>query len=85
MEEARNISMYAVKDELVGRFMAPIYFQGDEEAKRWFYTQVEEIALRRSNPADYGLYTLGTFNEGTGYIVPNVEKIATGTGARKEK
>lgn len=84
MDEGRLINIYAVKDELVGRFMQPIYFQTHDEAIRWFNHQVQEIPLWKSNPADYGLYSLGSLHEGSGTILSCVEKIASGTGARKE-
>lgn len=79
-DQARTIKVYAVKDELTDRFMQPIYFQGDKEAERWFKTQINEIPLWKSNAGDFGLYTLGTFNEGTGIVISNVVKITTGSG-----
>lgn len=80
MEEARNINVYAVKDELTGRFMQPLYFQGDKEAERWFGTQVNDIPLWKSNAGDFGLYALGKFNEGTGEFLSLVNKIVSGSG-----
>lgn len=79
-DKARTINVYAVKDELTGRFMQPIFFQGDKEAERWFTTQINNIPLWKSNAGDFGIYALGTFNEGTGEFVPLVTKIATGAG-----
>lgn len=76
---ARELRVYGVKDELTNRFMQPIYCQNDKEAERWFYTQVNEISLWRSNAADYSLYVLGTFNEGNGIFSSNVEKLQNGS------
>lgn len=75
----RTLKVYAVKDELTNRFMQPIYCQNDKEAERWFYTQVNEISLWKSNASDYSLNALGTFNEETGEFCSNVEKLQNGS------
>lgn len=76
---ARTLNVYAVKDELTDRFMQPIYCQNNKEAERWFYTQINEIPLWKSNAADYALCSLGTFNEGTGIFTSNVQKLQNGS------
>lgn len=82
-------ALIAVKDELTGTFMTPIFIKGKtwkEQALRIFKHQVNEIPIWRSNASDYSLFLLGIFNENTGniYKYNEIEKIANGRSVLKE-
>lgn len=72
-------NFYAVKDELVGKYLAPVMMMTDEEAMRQFKTQVNTIPLWKENPSDWGLYKIGQFNDANGdLILSPMEKLASG-------
>ena len=71
-------SMYSVLDNLTGKYFAPVMMMNDEEAKRQFKGQVNNIQLWKDNPSDFDLWKLGTFEEETGMIDYNPEKICGG-------
>lgn len=82
-------AVVAVKDELTGAFMTPIFLKGKtwkEQALRIFKHQINEIPIWRSNSSDYSLFLLGIFNEETGiiYNYNEIEKIANGRSVLKE-
>lgn len=62
-------TFYVVKDELTNRFLAPQFFNMEEEAKRWFKTQVNNIPLWKDNSSDYSLYKSATFDDETGTVI----------------
>ena len=64
--EGHNFIVYAVKDELTGRFLQPIFMESDPEAVRWFKYVLNKTEMWRSNAAMYSLYKLGTFNDVSG-------------------
>lgn len=67
--------VYAVKDELTGKFLQPVFMDNDEVATRWFKYVINNTDMWRYNAAMYTLYKLGTFNdiEGlTDYIIPEL-------------
>lgn len=69
--------IYAIKDELTGRFMQPFFLKGKthkQEAERLFKSQGNNIALWKENPKDFGLYWIGMFDEETGFLY-NTDKI----------
>ena len=72
MNENNNIAtIYAIKDELTGRFMQPFFLKGKthkEEAERLFKSQGSNITLWKDNANDYSLYQIGNFDEETGYL-----------------
>ena len=70
--------MYAVKDELSGIFLSPVMMRNDNEALRAFKSQVNHTDIWKDNPGDFGLYRVGEYNDATGEIVPEFEKIASG-------
>lgn len=71
-------NVYAVKDELQGEFLQPIYTENDTLAIRNFKYQINNIDQWKYNSSDYSLYRLATFNTETGIYIPGVEKICTG-------
>lgn len=72
------VNLYAVRDELSNEFFAPQIIKNDEMAKRQFKSQVNTITLWKENPSDYSLYRIGTFDDETGLITSNLEKMVGG-------
>lgn len=75
METGINHAMYAVKDELTGKFLQPIYEENDECALRWFKYVVNNTEMWKYNASMYSLYRIGTFNDTIGltnYQTPNM-------------
>lgn len=70
--------MFAVKDELSGIFLAPVMMRNDNEALRAFKSQVNHTEIWKDNPGDFGLYRVGEYNDATGEIEPEFEKLASG-------
>ena len=77
-----KFNMYAVKDELTGKFMNPMFEEVGEYANnlaiRQFKSQVNNIPLWKDNPNDYSLYLVGTFDEEEGAAATSLEKIISG-------
>lgn len=61
--EGHNFTIYAVKDELTGRFLQPIFMESDPEAIRWFKFVLNKTEMWKQNAAMYSLYKLGNFND----------------------
>lgn len=78
-------NIYVVKDELTGRFMEPQFFRSEDEAKRNFIYQINNIKLWKDNSADYSLYYLGNFSEDEGFLIDSIcmEKITGGRACVK--
>lgn len=70
--------LFSVKDELTSHFLAPVMMMNEDEAKRQFKSQVNNIQLWKDNPSDFSLYKLGSFDEDTGEILYKPEKIIGG-------
>lgn len=68
MVEGINHTMYAVKDELTGKFLSPVYHETDEVATRWFKYVVNNTEMWKYNAAMYSLYKVGTFNDKLGLV-----------------
>lgn len=66
MNEGINFKIYAVKDELTGKFLQPIFMESDPEAIRWFKYVLNKTELWKQNAAMYSLYSIGTFNDKKG-------------------
>lgn len=73
----------AVKDELTNTFLQPTFGDNLDSLKRIFKTQINTIPIWKDNPADFSLYMIGHFDQETGEIIPDIEKI-TGGYALKE-
>ena len=74
-----TLEFYAVKDETANRFMTPSLIMSENEAKRAFKSQVNNIQIWKDNPEDFSLYKLGNFDEETGTIIGiKPEKIVGG-------
>lgn len=73
------LDFYAIKDETANRFMSPSLIHTEDEAKRAFKSQVNNIQIWKDNPEDFNLYKLGSFDETTGTIIGiKPEKIVGG-------
>lgn len=70
--------VYAVKDELQGEFLQPIYAQNDSLANRHFKYQINNIDQWKYNSTDYSFYRLGTFDTESGRYESNIKKLCTG-------
>lgn len=70
--------VYAVKDELTGKFLQPIFMDNDEVALRWFKYVVNNTDMWKYNAAMYSLYKIGTFNDVEGLADYNVNEMVAG-------
>lgn len=59
--------VYAVKDELTGKYLQPVYHDNDEVATRWFKYVLNNTDMWKYNAAMYSLYFLAEFNDVEGY------------------
>lgn len=71
-------NFYCVKDELTDRYNSPVLMINDDEAKRAFKSQVNNIQIWKDNPADFSLYNMGTFEEETGDMTFEPYKVVGG-------
>lgn len=77
-----NYIMYAVKDELTGKFMNPMFVEDDEYADkiatRQFTSNINSIKLWKDNPNDYSLFRVGSYSDEEGAAATVIEKIIGG-------
>lgn len=69
---------FSVYDNLSGVYGLPVLFHNVSEAERWFSALVnnpDANNLVHSNPGDFSLYKLGTFDERTGVLTQDYQKI----------
>ena len=71
-------NVYAVKDELQGEFLTPIYMENDVLATRHFKYQINNIDQWKYNASDYSLYHLGQLDSETGVFTSIIDKVASG-------
>lgn len=83
--QGRKFNVYAVKDELVGKFLQPIFIETNEEAIRWFKYVLNDTAIWKSNAAMYTLYKIGEFNDRKGYTDTEIEMIQGGLSVVERK
>lgn len=74
------LGVYAVKDALQGRFMAPGFFDNEEVAIRQFRSNINNIPMWKENAADFQLYKLANFNDETGEYEKDQHMIVNGKG-----
>lgn len=76
---------YSVYDNLGEKFYTPVLFQNENVAKRWFAGVVnnEKEELISKNPQDFSLYKLAEFDERTGNITSEKEKICDAIALKK--
>lgn len=75
-------NMYAVKDEMTGKFMNPMFIESDETADkiatRQFKSNLNNIQLWKDNANDYSLYFVGTFDDELGAASTPLNKVVSG-------
>ena len=74
------LGVYAVKDALQGRFMAPTFFDNEEVAIRQFRSNINNIPMWKENAADFQLYKLANFNDEIGEYEKDHHMIVNGKG-----
>ncbi len=72
------MTLYAVKDEMAELFLTPTVFRNEGEAKRQFKDAIKNNRIWKDNASDFSLYELGSFDENTGEIKPNLTKVISG-------
>lgn len=72
------MKFYAVQDLLTERFMNPALSESDAVAIRQFRSHLNNIPLWRDNSSDYDLWCLGSYDDETGKITPDMHKITNG-------
>lgn len=79
-------SFFAIQDVLSERFFAPMLFDSEAVAKRWFssYINGEESSVQAQNSQDFTLWKVGAYDESTGVIVADKHEIVNGRAVRKE-
>ena len=75
----------AVKDELTGSFLQPTFGETIAELERIFKYQINNIDLWRCNSSDYTLYKLGVYDQETGEIISNLERLVNGRAVLEQK
>ena len=77
--------LYSIKDELEG-FTPPVICKDDQNAKRWFKTQLENNPLMKGNPTDFSIWLIGYFHTGKGIIraLPENELTKVDWGVKNE-
>ena len=75
--------IYGLKDNLANVFMQPQLFQNENVALRNFSEIINGTGIFKNNPGDFELWKLGEFDDQSGIIVPNPEKMATGLSVVK--
>ena len=76
-------TFFAVRDELADTFYAPSLFNTEAEAKRNFATAINQNPIWHDNASDYSLFKLGTYDDTTGLITAELEKIVSGHSVKK--
>lgn len=75
-------NMYAVKDEMTGKFMNPMFIESEESADRLairqFKSNLNNIQLWKDNPNDYSLWLVGAFDDENGATATPLNKIVSG-------
>lgn len=67
-------------------FLTPVLFQNENVALRWFKGVVnskEQNEVIYNNPQDFELWKLAEYDNNTGAIIPDIEKMATGLSVKK--
>lgn len=77
-----QFNMYAVKDEMTGKFMNPMFIESEESADRLairqFKSNLNNIQLWKDNPNDYSLWLVGSFDDENGAAATPLNKIVSG-------
>lgn len=77
---------YAIRDNLANSFLTPVLFDNENVAIRWFTDVVNSKDVNEviyHNPGDFELWKLGVFDNISGNIAANLDKLATGLSVKK--
>lgn len=77
---------YAIHDNLAELFLTPVLFQNENVALRWFTGVVNDKNQNEviyNNPGDFELWKVGIYDNESGHIEPQLEKLATGLSVKK--
>lgn len=77
---------YAIHDNLAELFLTPVLFQNENVALRWFTGVVNDKNQNEviyNNPGDFELWKIGIYDNETGKIEPQLDKLATGLSVKK--
>lgn len=84
MKTSNVVEIVAVYDNLSESFMQPTFVGTLAEAERLFTYQINSIKLWKANAGDYDLYSLGTFDQETGFITCEKHKMMNGRAVVKK-
>lgn len=78
--------VFSIFDNLSGIYSTPMFFRNESEAERFFSNLVnnKNESLVYTNPEDYSLYKLGTFDERTGVLNSEYVKINNALAYKKK-
>lgn len=89
VEELKNpgqdIGIFAIKDEKTGEFHPPFFQKTPQAAIRLFKTEINRAHDNNHAylyPEDFQLYYLGTFNQVTGAINPEITAMVKGPAVK---
>lgn len=77
---------YAIRDNLANSFLTPVLFDNENVAIRWFTDVVnskDQNEVIYNNPGDFELWKLGVYDNISGNIAANLDKLATGLSVKK--
>lgn len=77
---------FAIRDNLANAFMTPVLFDNENMAIRWFTGVVnskEQNEVIYNNPGDFELWKIGAYDNVTGNLIANLDKLATGLSVKK--
>lgn len=63
-----EIKIYSIRDDKTEAYLTPFYSHNDTTAKRTVAISMDGEATHAKYPQDYGLYSLGSFNDQTGQL-----------------
>lgn len=80
------MTILAVRDNLANKFGQPFFIASESEGMRLFKMTVNDPKndLIYKNPEDFELYRLGYYDERSGKITYDPEKLADGRAVKKE-
>lgn len=67
-------------------YLTPVLFQNENVALRWFTGVVnnkDQNEVIYNNPQDFELWKLAEYDNTSGAIIPDIEKMATGLSVKK--
>ena len=70
-----ELNIYSIYDKKAQAFMQPFFSPNDQMAVRSFQAACKENDLWSDNAADFSLFYLGLFDDGSGSINPQYDEI----------